>query len=781
MRRSLLSISILALVASCGVVEPDQASRGRGKGEAYGDDDFTIAGLFQYRAHSFAEPNLGAHAVAVPKNDGRWAIDAANQPHRLHPALGDSETMTFLEPEYEGGSGKSYQADHPVFPSQWWPQYRNGIAWRWVPGSEQARENLESPETLSAAEKYDLLYTHQGQVDSGKLIDVSCRGKTIEETVGEGENATKVKKCLSWDIKDWRAWREKRDNGENVGNWPAEDLAVKRELVKVIGPVTKWEMENHGQYQSVDPEGWWGHCNGWASYSTTERFTDADGKTYGYPKRDVRIKLIDGKVTECDKDETAGCVLFRMGDIEALMSELYFGDTSTFSGNRCEKRPDEIKRDDDGRITDEDADCRDINPGTFHIAVQGLLRQGKKPLSGESEVKKLAFVIDHNYDYEVWNFPLVQYQVLEHTVTERACEATAWVTGQSVDAVCNPTATSTSDAGVADAGAATAKTYKYNENAVRFARVKTRYWMISDGVSASAMLKRADQRGVSPDATTLNYVLELDGMNRILGGEWIKNPSYTWEDSKKLHPDFLWMGIKAKSAYEQNDDLGGTSDNPHLAYSKVRALLACANKPSTCNPVAPVKQVIKLQIRRGSKSWEGMTDKQYVGSSRNRYEITLPEDSKGKLVLAVHSLDGDADIDTVQAKVLVNGELQSKTCSSQNRAPETKLDSCTFDDVGFSAGEQRKVELWVKRFKAADGYSTARFTVVAQLERDGGEPVPDPEPEANICQDQCGKKVTVGSTSCWCDSSCPGYGDCCQDAKGAQGSAHDYVLKVCTF
>ena len=34
---------------------------------------------------------------------------------------------------------------------------------------------------------------------------------------------------------------------------------------------------------------------------------------------------------------------------------------------------------------------------------------------------------------------------------------------------------------------------------------------------------------------------------------------------------------------ENNDDLGGNSDNPYVAYSKVKAILNCANDPSTCD------------------------------------------------------------------------------------------------------------------------------------------------------------------------------------------------------
>src|SRR5690606_29435442 len=125
----------------------------------------------------------------------------------------------------------------------------------------------------------------------------------------------------------------------------------------------------------------------------------------------------------------------------------------------------------------------------------------------------------------------------------------------------------------------------FNPAAIKFVRVRMRYWMISDGVSDSQMLKRADQRSVSPHETELNYVLEMDANDVILGGEWIERPEVTWgTDNKKLHPDFLWMAIDPVGYGEASDDTGGNDDNPYLSYANVKALLTCANAPSTCAP-----------------------------------------------------------------------------------------------------------------------------------------------------------------------------------------------------
>jgi hypothetical protein len=215
-----------------------------------------------------------------------------------------------------------------------------------------------------------------------------------------------------------------------------------------------------------------------------------------------------------------------------------------------------MERDEFGRP--KDVACRDTNPGAFHVAVVGLLERGAASLS-DNQQRRLPFIIDHNYDWEVWNFPVVRFQVVEE---EEVTEA------QAQDLVAN-------------AGS----DYQFNTQARRFIRTKVTYWMISDGVSASAMLEQAEQRGVEAQATDLNYLLELNTSGRILGGEWITEPEVSFgEDSRKLHPDFMWMAVKHRGSGEDSDDLGGDDDNPYVAYSKARALLDCANDAATCAP-----------------------------------------------------------------------------------------------------------------------------------------------------------------------------------------------------
>jgi hypothetical protein len=446
----------------------------------------------------------GAHEVViVTDREKQDQIDAANTPSRLHPKLADPEYQ-----KYDATITKG-ETNWKVFASTWWAQSNNGIAKRWAGSASQDYNDVSKTDGLGPIEKYDLLY-YPGQ----------------QKQVAEVEH---------WDYRELL-----KPEGERAAKH-------KHAALTVAGPGTKWELENHGLYQTyAHPDSWWGHCNGWSSYAIAE--------PGGAPARDISVKLdTDGKLYECDATDT-GCILWRMGDIEALMTELYFSDKATFAGRRCNTEPTKIERDEFGRP--KDPACRDLNPGAFHIGVTGLLSRGAEQFSTKTQGFP-AFVIDHNWDWEVWNFPLVKFEIVsQKEVSIEEANAAIGTTGTS---------------------------YKFNDQARKFVAVTLKYWMVSDGVGDSEMVKQAFARGTAPHEHELNYILELDDAGKILGGEWSKNPTVTWgQDSKELHPDFFWMAVENRGAGEDNDDMGGDDDNPFVSYKKARALLDCSNDPTTC-------------------------------------------------------------------------------------------------------------------------------------------------------------------------------------------------------
>jgi hypothetical protein len=688
-------VCVGTMVLACGQpIDTTGGSPGRG-GKADGvDSSGWLVEDEAYRYEVAAGVYMGQHSVLDPRSsvlgDGREAMDTKNQPTKLHPDLKGS----YAKYNAEMVAG---EAEWNVFPSNWWPQSKNGSAWRWTKNSqeEKAYEDFESDkDALSPSEKYDLLFY--------------ANWPASKRTVAARTNKV-------------------------YGDDEAEE--VEHPELVVAGPATKWELENHGNWQNHMPESWWGHCNGWASYATTD--------PGGAPQCDVRVKYENNEVKACAIDD-ASCTLFRMGDIEALMTELYFSDSSTFVGRRCRKKEDDIEKDQCGRPVDEA--CRDINPGTFHIAITGMMGEGVRPLSGGDVKKKVPFVIDHTYHYEVWNFPLKKFTIDEQEMITR--EQAATLTAHT--------------SGVTDV-----ENCLFNENATKFVRIKATYWMVSDGVNQTEMLKQADTRDIDLDDVALHYILELGplppsqgGGYEILGGEWIHRPSTTWgTDSKKLHPDFLWAGVRHNSHpyYENNDDLANDlnnpptdGDNPFIAYSKVRAILDLANDPAVCNPTTtePVENETLLAV-------EG---EEVARGAEKTYTVDVAAGAS-KLTITLTPASGDPDL-------TVAGNNQ--TLSSQEYNLE--LDKVEYDNP--AAGTYTIV---VKGYKE----STYSLKVVVVAGSGGTvDPEPDPQPTAGVCDGSCGSASPVGPNSCYCDAACTGYNDCCQ-ADGSQDRDTAYLAEAC--
>ncbi len=491
------------LCAALGLV-PGAGGEALARGGGRSAPRLAERGIIRYVLAPLPGVTGGEHQLLVPSRGGREPMDGPNSPSRLHPELGGSNLL--FRREIRGG-----WADVSVFPSSWWPQSSNGIAHRWRSRISSFEDLTSDPENLSPVEKYDLLF-HPGQ-----------RARLPE-------------------VRSWTVEQMKR---------PVSQRGAPRvqPAVRVAGPATAWELSHHGVYQRVYPDSWWGHCNGWAAYATTE--------PGGAPRRDVRVRRSGGAVVECGAWE-AGCVLFRMADIEALMTELYYNDAATFAGRRCNKEPDEVIRDAYGRPVD--PACRDLVPGTLHVAMTGLLGAGAAPLApGASGRRRIAFVADHRWDYQVWSYPVTRFSIDEIEDVSG---------GRAMDLVCG-----------GEAGGGRCTSYRFNPGATRFARVKARYWLVAYAAEEASLLTPPEQRTARLIEEELHYVLEMDGAGRILGGEWIKAPSAWGADGRRQHPDFLWLAARPQGAGEDGDDLGGSGDNPYISLGRVRQILALSRAP----------------------------------------------------------------------------------------------------------------------------------------------------------------------------------------------------------
>jgi hypothetical protein len=119
--------------------------------------------------------------------------------------------------------------------------------------------------------------------------------------------------------------------------------------------------------------GWWGICHGWSPAAISEPA----------PKKSVELNG----------------VTFYPGDLEGLMSLVYSENLpSKFLSRRCNRDGGDVGLDNTGRPRE--GECRDMNPGSFHVIATNFLG-----------LRKQGFVEDRTYDAEVWNQPVEGYEI----------------------------------------------------------------------------------------------------------------------------------------------------------------------------------------------------------------------------------------------------------------------------------------------------------------------------------------------------------------------------------
>ena len=398
------------------------------------------------------------------------AINYNNDPDRIMGSLDTIDIFGHTDLPLEGISEKV------PYPGNWWSLRGGGINHRWDGNS------------YSPAEKYDLVFRNWTPVDG--YLDLPRFTSPLSED----------------------GWQDTFD-----------------EWYDAMGPVARREIDqsnrrafdendndNDGQIDEQNDwdglESWFGHCNGWAAAAIT----------------------VDEPLHPAYMTTPAGdTIRYEISDVKALLTDSYYGTTSTgFLARRCNRRPapdcgvmaetacrsepacswtstseDEgscsvitaytWNTDDDGRVEEEE--CRDTNPGSLYLVTTNYLGRHKK-----------AYVIDTNFDWQVWNFPVYRYEILDqHHVT--AAEATELV------------------------GVSAETGYPYNGSAEKYAYVKMKIWYVSDGINPNKrpvghLVENYDHE------QTLEFVLELSSEDRVIGGEWVGA-------SKTNHPDFVWVPL----------------------------------------------------------------------------------------------------------------------------------------------------------------------------------------------------------------------------------------------
>ncbi len=207
---------------------------------------------------------------------------------------------------------------------------------------------------------------------------------------------------------------------------------------------------------------WAGHCNGLAAAGT---MTSA-------PLHSV----------------TRQGVTFSTTDIKALLISIW-QDGGQIVGGRCNLAS--IPVDATGRVTD--ANCRGVNPAAFHLALANFLG-----------LEHRSVINDIQAGEQVWNYPIVKYQVLRKTTLDV----------QAANQLVNRSGS----------------TYAFDAAATKFFWVTTRVTLVTGAVK------------------TYEYLLEGNDAGEITGGEWVGS-------SRQDHPDFVWRHTRPNPKPEKHLDV----------------------------------------------------------------------------------------------------------------------------------------------------------------------------------------------------------------------------------
>ncbi|MEE2757949.1 MAG: proprotein convertase P-domain-containing protein [Myxococcota bacterium] len=371
------------------------------------------------------------------------------------------------------------ESETPAWPDTYWPTYKDSTNARW-----QKTDDFLSD--LSPMEKYDAAFHgwDPNSVRDLKPFDsTNCAADSFDpeyyDKLGPSAHFVSEQKgnketrdaILAGELDD-------RCNAKPESECMTACQDVESESDKTI-------CENRCNRGGV--ETWWGLCHAWAPAAILEK----------EPLHPVTIP------TEF------GDIVFTVGDIKALYAVIYDRANASLIGGRCNDR--EVDRDEStGRITSDE--CRDLNAGSFHVAMTNLLG-----------LQKRGFVEDRTFNYEVWNQPVKGYTVntLEEINVQQAHELLKVDPAAATDCV-QGVHLENGD-------------YCYNRNIDQLFKVSATLDWITES-HASAIPEGAENLSRYSRNDSYTYILEVKG-GEIVGGEW-------YGASIENHPDFVWLPFR---------------------------------------------------------------------------------------------------------------------------------------------------------------------------------------------------------------------------------------------
>jgi hypothetical protein len=296
-----------------------------------------------------------------------------------------------------------------------------------------------------------------------------------------------------------------------------------------------WEKKNHGE-DVPNVASWFGHCPGWTASAM-----------FNAPlTKGVSAKMSGGEMVECTTGE-AGCQTFDIGDINALEAEVFLDSQGAFLGARCDTKPKDIKRDQNGRVLQDG--CNGVNPGALVV----ILANRMKNVKNAAGFKPRAIAIDAQNQFntdQIWNQPAYRYQV----------NAAAAINEDEAIKLTNKKHLT-----------ALPKKYPWNDAAKGWFKVDIAIkWVQENGPNrkmVSGLLSTKEMR--------FSAVIELDGdpanaATRIIGGEYLDDPATG--ANRLTVPPFVW------SADGLQSDATANGHNPFVKGSIVQQLVKLALK-----------------------------------------------------------------------------------------------------------------------------------------------------------------------------------------------------------
>jgi hypothetical protein len=300
-----------------------------------------------------------------------------------------------------------------------------------------------------------------------------------------------------------------------------------------------WNAKFHGpERPEVAP--WWGLCNGWAGASTVEM-----PLLHG-----ITVKMQGAEPVLCATAGEAGCTTFEIGDINALLAEIYLDGPSRFIGSRCDTTPDKIVRDEFGRIDryKNGKGCKGLNPGALLMVMNQVMKRMQKPFVINAQ--------DDSRTEQIWNQPAYRYTV--NRFEELSEPQAANLVGNS-------------------RREGPHEKYRWNVAAKGFAFVDAcLHWVTESGPNTEFVSGLESTR-----TTCFAAVIELDAPASspdatILGGEYLDGQGPA--RSRLTVPPYVWMS-QGPGPEELNLSANGHNHNPYLRPSFVRKLAELARTP----------------------------------------------------------------------------------------------------------------------------------------------------------------------------------------------------------